>query len=310
MSCDGNRSKFFGHAVQHKAVQDAFGSQEDAEAGLEQIFNTARSKAMFITDRSSVAQAEARTRKLFDEMKAAGIKPPTHSPTGLPRRDAQFGYSAVQQTLETLRSGRAVPVLARQVLERSKRTRQISSVAQDAGGYMRCANCGRFASRNGGHLCPATASKETLSKHLTRRFGVPDSAYGEGLDALLSEARANGTVSMRHGLTGEMVDVSLDGLPLALSTGFVPVSWADKSSAVELAEGRVIHVLDTTDLNPIQPSGSAVSMASAAYGLVTHSETFVGNLFCCCFPPQIRIARVSFIIPGICCVCGRISIII
>jgi hypothetical protein len=277
MSCDGNRAKFFGHAAQHKAVQDAFGSQEDAESGLEKIFNTARSKAMFITDRSSVAQAEARTRKLFDEMKAAGIKPPTHSPSGLPRRDAQFGYSAVQQTLETLRSGRAVPVLARQVLERSKRTRQISSVAQDAGGYMRCANCGRFASRNGGHICPATASKETLSKHLTRRFGVPDSAYGEGLDALLSEARANGTVSMRHGLTGEVVEVSLDGLPLALSTGFVPGSWADKSSAVELADGRVIHVLDTTGLNPIQPSGSAVSMASAAYGLVTHSETFVGN---------------------------------
>ena len=277
MSCDGNRAKFFCHAAQHKAVQDAFGSQEKAEAGLEQIFNTARSKAAFITDRTLVAQAEARTRKLFDEMKAAGIKPPTHSPSGLPRRDAQFGYSAVQQTLETLRSGRSIPVLARQVLERSKRTRQISSVRQDTGGYMRCANCGRFASRNGGHICPATASKETLSKHLTRRFGVPDSAYGEGLDVLLSEARANGTVSMRHGLTGEVVDVSLDGLPLALSTGFVPSTWADKSSAVELADGRVIQVLDATDLNPIQPSGSAVSTASAAYGLVTNSETLVGN---------------------------------
>jgi len=49
---------------------------------------------------------------------------------------------------------------------------------------------------------------------------------------------------MRHGLTGEVVDVSLDGLPLALSTGFVPSAWADKSSAVELADGRVIQVLD------------------------------------------------------------------
>jgi len=59
MSCDGNRAKFFCHAAQHKAVQDAFGSQENAEVALEQIFNTARSKAAFITDRTLVAQAES-----------------------------------------------------------------------------------------------------------------------------------------------------------------------------------------------------------------------------------------------------------
>jgi len=60
---------------------------------------------------------------------------------------------------------------------------------------------GRFASRNGGHICPATASKETLSKHLTRRFGVPDSAYGEGLETLLSEARTE-----RHSLHAAWLD--------------------------------------------------------------------------------------------------------
>ncbi len=277
MSCDGNRGKFFGHAAQHKAVQDAFGSQAEAEAALEQIFNTARAQGASVTDRASVAQAEARTRKLFGEMKAAGLKPPTHSPSGLPRRDAQFGYSAVQQTLEAVRSGRSAPALARQVLEKSKRTRQISAIAQDTGGYMRCGNCGRFASRSGGHVCPATASKETLSKHLNRRFGVPDSAYGEGIEALLTEARANGTVSMRHGLTGEIAEVSLDGLPLALSTGFVPGTWADKSTAVELADGRIINVLDATDLNPIQPVGQAVSIAGAAYGLSVPADTLAGG---------------------------------
>jgi hypothetical protein len=146
MSCDGNREKFFMHAAQHKVVQDAFGSPENAVEALEYIFNTARSRATFITDHTSVAQAEARTRKLFDEMKAVGIKPPTHSPSGLPRRDAQFGYSAVQQTLENLRNGRSMPILARQVLERSQRTRRIGAVSQDGSGYMRCANCGRFAS--------------------------------------------------------------------------------------------------------------------------------------------------------------------
>ena len=277
MSCDGNRGKFFSHAAKHKAVQDAFGSQADAEAALEQVFNTARSRGATVTDRASIAQAEARTRKLFDEMRTAGLKPPTHSPSGLPRRDAQFGYSAVQQTLEAVRSGKTAPALARQVLEKSKRTRQISSVAQDTGGYMRCGNCGRFASKDGGHMCPATASKETLGKHLSRRFGIPDSAYGEGLDTLLSEARANGSVSMRHGLTGEVVEVSLDGLPLALSTGFVPGTWANKTSAVELADGRVINVLDPATLTPVQPSGNAVSMAGAAYGLVVPAEILAGG---------------------------------
>ena len=280
MSCDGNRGKHFAHVAQHKALQDTFGSAPDAEAALEQIFNTARAQARPGNGPLS-AQAAARTQKLFGEMRGLGIKPPTHSPTGLPRKDAQFGYAAVQQTLEAIRSGTTLPALARSVVEqKQQRARRLSSVKEDDGGYMRCANCGRFASRKNTHICPKTASHETLSKHLQRRLGVPETAYGvEGLESLLSEARANGTVRMRHGFTGESVDVSLDGLPLALSTGFAPESWIGQTALAELADGRIVAVLNPDGMQTVQPAANAVSQAGAAYGLVV--------------PPNIQVASAT-----------------
>ena len=132
MSCDGNRGKFFGHAAHHKAVQDTFGSPAEAEAALEQIFNTARSGAI-PRDTLQQKKAEARTKKLFEEMRQGGLKPPTHSANGLPRRDAQFGYAAVQQTLDAVRSGKPLPALARSILDQKQRTRHLSAVKEDAG---------------------------------------------------------------------------------------------------------------------------------------------------------------------------------
>ena len=275
MSCDGNRGKFFGHAAHHKAVQDTFGSPAEAEAALEQIFNTARSGAI-PRDTLQQKKAEARTKKLFEEMRQGGLKPPTHSANGLPRRDAQFGYAAVQQTLDAVRAGKPLPALARSILDQKQRTRHLSAVKEDAGGYFRCANCGRFASRVRAHVCPATANSETLAAHLQRRLGIAEGAYGAGLGALLAEARQNGTVSMRHGLTGETVEVTLDGLPLALTTGFAPTAWKGIAQ-VELTDGRIVGVLDATGLNAVQPTGNSIVDAAAAYGLATKPTTSVGS---------------------------------
>ena len=267
MSCDGNRGKYFGHAAHDQAVQDTFGSSPDAEAALEQIFNTARAQAR-PGNAPLRTQAEARTRKLFDEMRTLGIKPPTHSPSGLPRRDAQFGYAAIHQTLEAIRGGKRLPALARQVAGQRQHTRKISALREDAGGYFRCGNCGRFASRTRAHICPASASRQTLEGHLHRRLGVPASAYGKALDGVLAEAQANGVVRMRHGMTGEVIEASLDGLPLALTTGFVPDIWSGQTALVELSDGRVVGVLNPDGLQQIHPTGDAVSDAGAAYGLV------------------------------------------
>lgn len=276
MSCDGNRGKFFAHVASNKAVQDTFGSPTDAGTALEQIFNTARAQARPGNAVMS-AQAEARTRKLFDDMRALGIKPPTHSPSGLPRKDAQFGYAAIHQTIEAIRDGKRLPALARQVVEQRGSTRRINATREDAGGYFRCGNCGRFASRVRAHTCPATATHQTLSAHLQRRLGVPGTAYGEGLEQVLAEARVNGVVRMRHGLTGETIEASLDGLPLALATGFVPDAWNGQTALVELLNGRVVGVLNPDGLQQIHPSGNAVATAGAAYGLVVQPGTAVAS---------------------------------
>ena len=276
MSCDGNRAKFFAHVAHDEAVQDTFGSSTDAEAALEQIFNTARSQARPGNVPLS-AQAEARTRKLFDEMRGLEIKPPTHSASGLPRKDAQFGYAAIHQTLEAIRDGKPMPGLARQVVQQRGHTRKLNAVREDDKGYFRCGNCGRFASRTRGHQCPATATRQTLEAHLHRRLGVPTTAYGESLEQVLAEAKANGVVQMRHGLTGETIEASLDGLPLALATGFIPDAWNGQTTLVELPGGRVVGVLNPDGLQQIRPSGNAVATVGAAYGLAIVPGTPVAS---------------------------------
>ncbi len=90
MSCDNNRDKYFEHV---KAVD---GDQDPKE--LDALFQATRNH----TGISGMEQkkAEAKTRLLFADMQKAGIKPPTHSATGLPRRDAQVGYAAVYDHLK------------------------------------------------------------------------------------------------------------------------------------------------------------------------------------------------------------------
>ncbi len=87
MSCDHNREKFF----------EIMAESGQVDAGeLERTFQSNR--CVLATNGERLA-AEAKTRLLFDAIQARGLKPPTHSPTGLPRQDAQAGYAAVYDLL-------------------------------------------------------------------------------------------------------------------------------------------------------------------------------------------------------------------
>ncbi len=87
MSCDHNRQKFF----------EIMAESGQVDAGeLERTFQSNRCVPATNGERLS---AEAKTRLLFDAIQAQGFKPPTHSPTGLPRQDAQAGYAAVYDLL-------------------------------------------------------------------------------------------------------------------------------------------------------------------------------------------------------------------
>lgn len=89
MSCEGNRLRFFAY------LQTVLGM----DAGtLERIYQAG--KAAGVPD-GKEAEASEKTRLLFRDMQEVGIRPPTHSPDGLPKPDSRAGYAAV---LDYLRS--------------------------------------------------------------------------------------------------------------------------------------------------------------------------------------------------------------
>ncbi len=249
MSCDGNRDSYF-VAVSGggSAAAQAFGGAEAAKQALDDLFAIGRNgpKPPF-----EARLAEAQTRLMFAQMQRQRIKPPTHSTSGLPRADAQFGYALVQRTLTALERGEALPPQARELFLARERERQITSLRTDVRGRVRCGGCGQYTSPIRGHVCKTTASVEALRRSLVRRLGVPPSSYpDEQLAALLEAARA-GDVTMRHPTMGEVVSVTLDGLPLALGSGFVPELWAGAGRRIVTPGGAVLTVLDGTGLREV-----------------------------------------------------------
>ncbi len=137
MSCDGNRDAYF-TAVSggsNSAAAQAFGGPEAAKQALDDLFAIGRNgpKPPF-----EARVAEAQTRLMFAQMQRQRIKPPTHSASGLPRADAQFGYALVQRTLTALERGEPLPPQARELFLARERERQITSLRTDVRGWVRC----------------------------------------------------------------------------------------------------------------------------------------------------------------------------
>ena len=268
MSCENNRHHFFNDIAQEGSqLVTTFGDAKSAHDALEKIYQTARARAK--TGNTGLQRhAEAHTRALFSKIQDAGYKAPTHAKDGLPKKDAQFGYAAVHQTLQAIAKGDSLPGIARAIMAKQKKERTLSAVDFDQGGRLRCSNCGQFASPSKPHLCPMTANAEKLSRSLQRYLGVNENAYDRSdLGDLLESANADGTVTMRHNLTGERIETTLDGLPLALSTGFSPLSWTGEMKKVELPDGRVVRVRNPEDFPVVEESELAEKNAAAAYGL-------------------------------------------
>ena len=87
MSCEGNRHKYF----QLLTAQGA-----DTQA-LERLYQAGYNRPA--GNSAAALQAQAKTRLLFAEMQRNGLHPPTHSPSGLPKPEAQQGYAAVYDFL-------------------------------------------------------------------------------------------------------------------------------------------------------------------------------------------------------------------
>jgi hypothetical protein len=273
MSCDNNRTKHF-KAISGRGtpIAKAFGGPGQARAILEAIFQTGRNAKA--DNPATRMKAELNTRLLFAEMKGMGIKPPTHSKNGLPKKDAQLGYSAIYDTISAIRRGRPLPALAQQIADsrEEKKPRKVDSIQSEAFGKRhRCQNCGQFASLSGKkpHLCPQTESGPALQKKLSHLIGVDGKAFpADALDTLITASKTQ-PITMQHNLTGEKISASLDGLPIALSTGFVPDTWLHLTTPV-VAGDKIVSVLNPEGMETYKEREhpNAIAATAAAYGLV------------------------------------------
>lgn len=265
MSCEHHRGAFVAHlAGSGSPAAEAFGGPAAAATTLLTIFDTARAQAR--PQQAALRQlAEAKTRLLFTWMQQCGFRPPTHSASGLPKPDAQFGYAALYDTLHALARGTPLPALAVQVAAQHPH-RHLHAAQPDATlGQLRCQSCGRFTTRQG-HMCPNTASPAAFAQALARRLGLPAHAYDlPALARMLADARTD-EVRLTHPLTGEVLWADLDALPLALTQGFVPDDWRGRVTQVVAAGGRSAWVLHAAGLTPVPPPADALAAAASASG--------------------------------------------
>jgi hypothetical protein len=265
MACEGNRGAFFTQvSAPGSAAAQAFGGPEAAKQALDDLFAIGRGGAK---PPAEAKLAEAQTRLMFTQMQRRSIKPPTHSTSGLPKPDAQFGYALVQRTLTALERGEPLPPQARDLFLARQRERQIINLRADARGRVRCGSCGEFASPIRGHTCKRTANVAALRRCLVRRLGVPPSAYGDDQLATLLDAARQGDIVLRHPATGETVRVTLDALPMALGSGFVPDLWAEQGRRVVTVDGAVLTVLDGTGMQTAPAPADPIVAAATASGL-------------------------------------------
>ena len=310
MSCDHSATKAHAHFFHGAGAGSAagFGGTDAAIQGMEQIANVVRVQAQQQArevaasgdakkqkaHQAHQALATGKTAKLFRAWKkelgpdfrepAHGAVDPTHK-VRLPSDLAQHhAFAAIYDTREALLGKGKLPAVAQRVMEASSR-RQIKATGVDAGGYHRCSQCGQFASQTHGHTCRLTASGDTMAKALGKRLGVDPAVYSGSpratalMELMLADARANGVVLMRHGLSGEKIATTLDGTLVALQQGFTPEVWrGDAETGPVVAGKRVITVPQTPlagsyGLAAYQVPSGAVQQAAGAYGSVLAPTT-------------------------------------
>jgi len=305
MSCDHSATKAHAHFFNGAGAGSAagFGGTDAAIQGMEQIANVVRVQAQqqarevaasgdakkVKAHQAQQTLATGKTAKLFRQWKkelgpdfrepAHGAVDPKHK-VRLPSDPAQHhAFAAIYDTREALLGKGKLPAVAHRVMEASSR-RQIKATGVDAGGYHRCTQCGQFASQTKGHTCRLTASVDTLANALGKRLGVDPAVYSGSprakalMELLLADARTNGVVLMRHGLSGEKIAATLDGTLVALQQGFTPEVWRGAAETGPVVAGKRVITVPQTQLAGTYglaayelPTG-AVPQAAGAYGSV------------------------------------------
>lgn len=297
MSCDNNAKKAHAHfngAGSAGAI--AFGSTDAAVRGMDQIIQVARNQAQRQRQEihknqpaqrefdNAQRQATLKTARLFrhwKKMLGPDFQEPAHGAVDerlgirLPEdKNIHFGYATVYDTMDALHGKGQMPEIAQRVIEASQR-RQFKATGKDQHGLNRCSQCGRFASNAKTHLCPLTTSPQKMSKALSKRLGLPATAYTGSVEAqqrlrtVINEAHETGSVFMVNPMTGERVSASLDGVLLGMQQGYVPEAWYGIGTIVQSpTTKRLVPALFTDTLNAYRPDpdASPEATAAAAYG--------------------------------------------
>jgi hypothetical protein len=103
MSCEGSHNKYLDSLCSTPAFVTTFGSSEMAKEVLEEVFRVAKEQASQTRLNAKTKQyVETCVRTLFARIQAAGLKPPTHSKSGLPKRDSQIAYTSLFELIHTV----------------------------------------------------------------------------------------------------------------------------------------------------------------------------------------------------------------
>ena len=281
MSCETNQHKFFHHLGGEFAQAglmegDPAQCQRFVQALYDAGYNEPPAPAPSAHEH---ATNQAATMRVFAEMQRLGLKPPVHSPTGMPKPEAQNGYRHVYETAQAMRLGRPLSPLAtatRHLIEQKPQTRPVTGVLPLKGRLGRCSACGRYRSTERPHWCPVTATSASLSRALARRVGLPRAAFPEDrLEGVLASARRGG-VELTHGLTGERIVAELDGLLSALRSGYMPDAWREGGGLAPDGHGGLVAVPGPTSAVQVLHPDEHLAQATAALAPYVHAAAAHG----------------------------------
>jgi hypothetical protein len=103
MSCEGSHNRYLDSLCSTTAFVTTFGSSAMAKEVLEEVFRVAKEQASQTRLNAKTKQdVETCVRTLFARIQTAGLKPPTHSKSGLPKRDSQIAYTSLFELIHTV----------------------------------------------------------------------------------------------------------------------------------------------------------------------------------------------------------------
>lgn len=185
MSCEGSHNNYINSLCSSPAFVTTFGSSEMAKEVLEEVFRVAKEQASQMRLKPKDKQyIETCVRTLFARIQAAGLKPPTHSKSGLPKRSSQIAYTSLFELIHTVEKNGSLTKLGTRVFDQKQKARDKALHDANRPAHVQAAD-DAFAEAateldSGEDLINNTAMADLFSKLATSFAGEPRNViFGE-----------------------------------------------------------------------------------------------------------------------------------